>query len=474
MHNMFTTGLLATLLTAGQFAAAHMEMSFPPPLRSKFNPNAANIDYSMTAPLSASGSDYPCKGYQADLGTAAGKSTATFAPGSTHNFTIVGGAAHGGGSCQASLSYDGGKTFTVIKSIIGGCPLQSNYDFTVPSDAQAGDALFAWTWFNHLGNREMYMNCAAVTIGGGSAKREVAERDTAFSARPSIFLANIDNGCGTADSTDVVFPNPGPEVVNAATVPAPPTGNCAGGSSGGSGSGSGSSSPSAPAVAPSAASSSAAPFSTPGYVSRSPSSVAPESPLVVIPIPESSNVVIPIPETSNMVIPIPETSNVVIPIPVSSSSANPYSTLSGVFLTVPTPTATASAVVQPSTTAEAQTSSAAPAETSAAGNTVIPVPTTLQTATKTTPASIPAGTGTGSGSGASGAFSAGTTCTDEGAWNCINGTAFQRCASGAWSAVINMAAGTKCTSGVSDSFAMAAGRRSVRNLRARRSYSFGA
>ncbi|KAK3680499.1 hypothetical protein B0T22DRAFT_250291 [Podospora appendiculata] len=418
MHNMFTTGLLATLLAAGQLATAHMEMSFPPPLRSKFNPNAANIDYSMTAPLSASGSDYPCKGYQADLGTAAGKSTATFAPGSTHNFTIVGGAAHGGGSCQASLSYDGGKTFTVIQSIIGGCPLQSNYDFTVPADAKAGDALFAWTWFNHLGNREMYMNCAAITIGGASAKRELTERDTAFSARPSIFLANIGNGCGTVDSTDVVFPNPGPDVVNAATVPAPPTGNCAGSSSGGSGSGSGSgagsSTPSAPAAAPSAVSSSAAP-------------------------------------------------------------ATPFSTPGGVFLTVPTGSPTASAVVQPTTTAEAQTSSAAPAETSAAVNTslvVIPVPTTLQTATKTTPASVPAGTGTGTGS--SGEFAAGTACTDEGAWNCIAGTAFQRCASGAWSAVINMAAGTKCTSGVSDSFAMTAGRRSVRNLRARRSYSFGA
>jgi len=148
-----TTGLLATLLVGGQLAAAHMEMSFPPPFRSKNNPHATNIDYSMTTPLQPSGADFPCKGFLSDLGTPAGASTATFAPGGTYNFTITGGAAHGGGSCQASLSYDGGKTFTVIESIIGGCPLSSNYDFTVPSDAQAGEAIFAWTWFNQIGNR---------------------------------------------------------------------------------------------------------------------------------------------------------------------------------------------------------------------------------------------------------------------------------------------------------------------------------
>ena len=37
--------------------------SIAPPYRSKSNPNVAqaNIDYSMTNPLKADGSDYPCK-----------------------------------------------------------------------------------------------------------------------------------------------------------------------------------------------------------------------------------------------------------------------------------------------------------------------------------------------------------------------------------------------------------------------------
>ncbi|EHK43392.1 hypothetical protein TRIATDRAFT_85794 [Trichoderma atroviride IMI 206040] len=31
---------------------------------------------------------------------------------------------------------------------------------TLPNDTPAGDALFAWTRFNKIGNRERYMNCA--------------------------------------------------------------------------------------------------------------------------------------------------------------------------------------------------------------------------------------------------------------------------------------------------------------------------
>lgn len=49
-------------------ALAHMEMSWPYPLHSKYNPanNYNDIDYSMTSPLEADGSNFPCKGYQND------------------------------------------------------------------------------------------------------------------------------------------------------------------------------------------------------------------------------------------------------------------------------------------------------------------------------------------------------------------------------------------------------------------------
>lgn len=41
----------------------------------------------------------------------------------------------------------------------------------------------------------------------------------------------------------------------------------------------------------------------------------------------------------------------------------------------------------------------------------------------------------------------GTYCTVEGMWNCIDGISFQRCASGTWSVVEQLAAGTNCTLG---------------------------
>jgi len=34
-------------------------------------------------------------------------------------------------------------------------------------------------------------------------------------------------------------------------------------------------------------------------------------------------------------------------------------------------------------------------------------------------------------------------------WNCIAGTSYQRCASGTWSVVMQLAAGTTCTAGQS-------------------------
>lgn len=157
------TGLLASTVTA------HMQMSQPYPIRSPLNPNATGqVDYSYTNPLDPSGSDFPCKGYANDKFV----SQATYQPGQQYEMKLEGSATHEGGSCQLSLTYDRGKTFKVIESMLGSCPIPKNYSFTVPSDAPSGQALLAWTWFNKIGNREMYMNCAMVTIGGSSNGKE--------------------------------------------------------------------------------------------------------------------------------------------------------------------------------------------------------------------------------------------------------------------------------------------------------------
>src|SRR5271170_2738044 len=70
------------------------------------------------------------------------------------NFRLSGSATHNGGSCQLSLSYDGGSTWVVIHSIVGGCPLTETYTIPVPSDIpSSSSALLAWSWENNTGNR---------------------------------------------------------------------------------------------------------------------------------------------------------------------------------------------------------------------------------------------------------------------------------------------------------------------------------
>ncbi|KAJ5120865.1 uncharacterized protein N7515_010253 [Penicillium bovifimosum] len=251
MKAFILSGLLAATVSA------HMQLSSPYPIRSPLNKDAkGEKDYSYTNPLSSSGSDYPCKGYANDDFEA----VATWAPGSSQEMQLEGSATHDGGSCQLALTYDKGKTFKVIESIEGDCPIAKKYKFEVPSDAPAGDALFAWTWFNKVGNREMYMNCAMVSIGGSgnrnttqstedrkvkmAPKHKVDEKHeassdekqpapkahdhkdtkktknakTSFDSLPELFVANVNQAgkCVTIEGQAVHFPKPGPNLVGKA------------------------------------------------------------------------------------------------------------------------------------------------------------------------------------------------------------------------------------------------------------------
>ncbi|RPA94279.1 hypothetical protein L873DRAFT_1846705 [Choiromyces venosus 120613-1] len=200
-------------------ASAHMTLNHPCPLNHPGNPNTSpgTGDYDYKSPIKAA--TFPCKGFQKLLGTPAGKSVETWAAGSTQNFTLAGTVTHGGGSCQASISEDGGKTFRVIRSYVGGCPaLGKEFDFVVPKETKSGDVLFAWTWFNNLGGREMYMNCAAVTISNGGTQ--------GLSHLPEIFQANLGNGCETVPSRDLLFPTPGDDVAIVNPAASAPVGNC--------------------------------------------------------------------------------------------------------------------------------------------------------------------------------------------------------------------------------------------------------
>lgn len=191
-------------------------------------------------------------------------SRVTWDAGSTVNYTIAGTATHGGGSCQMSMSYDNGTTWNVIQSWMGGCPIDAmTAEVTIPTDAPSGYALFAWGWFNLEGNREMYHNCAPVTIANGGSGLNDDDYPTPFVANAGV------NDCVTIENVAVVFPNPGKNVKYGAsyatsqpTEPAGYTGtNCVGpgASSSTSSSGSNSSQPATSISAAAIATSSANP-----------------------------------------------------------------------------------------------------------------------------------------------------------------------------------------------------------------------
>jgi hypothetical protein len=178
-------------------------------------------------PLDPSGSNFPCHG--APLPTSGGQKMVA---GETFplKFDMGGGynnAVHGGGSCQLAILSDttnpaNPASWNVIYSIEGGCPSNTkgnlvtpfdactsanegdcmhSWDIPMPKGVKSGNAILSWTWFNTIGNREMYQNCVNVDITGGTG-------DGTF---PPLFVANLAsvNNVKTTENSDVLFPEPG-------------------------------------------------------------------------------------------------------------------------------------------------------------------------------------------------------------------------------------------------------------------------
>ncbi|KAK4621940.1 hypothetical protein CLAFUW4_06853, partial [Fulvia fulva] len=250
---MFSNTIFTVAIACGLLASsvnAHMVITSPVPY---------GADSLTNSPLEADGSDFPCQQRAGvyDMGT-----MNTMPIGVPQKLAFKGGATHGGGSCQISITPDEkptkDSTWKVIHSIIGGCPNGAaanangspdytenpTFDFSIPKDVPNGRFTLAWTWFNKIGNREMYMNCAPITVTGGSSKNK-----RSLDSLPDMFVANIGNGCGTAESQDFVFPQCGlyAETVAKTALGSSTTGTCPTGAAG-SGSGSGSDSGAAPSV----------------------------------------------------------------------------------------------------------------------------------------------------------------------------------------------------------------------------------
>lgn len=225
-----------TLFTAASLLAAanaHLFIQSPTPIPGN----------GVKPPLDPSGSDFPCHGVS--LPTTGGQ---VMPAGSSQllEFDDGGGAntaTHGGGSCQISITYetDADKVkdpanWYVIYSIEGGCPVTAHgnlavskqctgpdqteclnqFNFTIPKGVKDGHAILAWTWFNTIGNREMYMDCVNTQLTGGDGSE--------MASFPSMFVANladVNAGCATEENTYVGFPDPGPYVTTVIPANAP-------------------------------------------------------------------------------------------------------------------------------------------------------------------------------------------------------------------------------------------------------------
>ncbi|KAG0271954.1 hypothetical protein BGZ95_000178 [Linnemannia exigua] len=177
---MFKTTILAAAMVA--FSAltvqAHVGLSFPcaryhPAAGCPAPPSGQSIDYDINAPIGTSDS----KNFPICKHTVPYTKRTSFKAGQTISTKYSVGAAHGGGHCQWALSYDNGKTWVVLKTMIRNCLKGASGSYSVPvqipADAPSGKATFMWLWNNAIGNRELYSNCADIEIkgtNGGSIK----------------------------------------------------------------------------------------------------------------------------------------------------------------------------------------------------------------------------------------------------------------------------------------------------------------
>jgi hypothetical protein len=418
MTTMTTKSIGAALAFLLGAANGHLIMNTPTPYNLHGTAKLLQVD-----PLGAK-LPFPCQGATEVV------SVTPLTAGSSQLVKFTGGAQHGGGSCQFALTYDYPPPADVSKwktiyTIIGGCPVSAagnlpvtgtdqdgradsvqcgndsgtecirQFEIPVPKDIPNGNATFAWTWFNKIGNREMYMNCAPVIITGGS------DDQSFFNELPTMFTANIAGACTTNNGV-LNIPNPGKYGMVLEQPAADSEGTCAkasgiptfenGGGSGGGGNGTVSTSVvSAPQQSQTASATATATVNPPNPTTTAESDSA-------CPAPSATSA-----------------SSGSVSKTTAVGSAQPTSASSG-FVTKTT-AAGGSGGAQPTSVA----SSTIPRPTNGTGT----------------------GTGSGSGSGSSGGAQA---CSANGAIVCFSETSFGLCSNGL-ATPQQVAAGTVCIDG---------------------------
>ncbi|EEH05325.1 conserved hypothetical protein [Histoplasma capsulatum G186AR] len=375
---------VAALLSAGT-VNAHMKIGSPTP----FNPGSLN-----NSPLDASGADFPCKfGESYTPGARVVPPENVYAIGETQTLSFIGSAVHGGGSCQLSLTQDPipnkKSVWKVIHSIEGGCPASADGNLPANPDGH-GASVFHFKIPSSIAPGEYTF--------AWSWLNRIGNREFYMNCAPITV---------TGGKKRRYTPTPRSETSKVALAKRQDL----------------------PEMFVANINSC---HTTEGYdiiypepgtsLERDgvPSNLAPmDKPICVLPdgqkiMPGSGG-------------------NPGYPAPGPSPTPSPY----------PSPSPS---LPQPATTPLRHAQSPPPAVSPgnfATVSQVIPGPSSAPVSPPPAPAPAPGANpppSNNSGSGMSGA------CSNEGEWNCIGGTQFQRCASGQWTPVMAVAAGTQCTS----------------------------
>jgi hypothetical protein len=175
------------LLLLIQAVTAHIQMIKPIPRQSPLGVSEIK-DYNIMAPLGTDGKTYPCQGKPK------GPVVETWQAGTSIKVNYEPKTMHDGGHCQWSISYDNEKTFVTIQTMIRTCLHPSNPpEYTIPLPASlpaCTSCVFQWTWFNAIGNREMYSNCADISI-----TNTLPRESQGFTGRIPLVI-HVPNGIG--------------------------------------------------------------------------------------------------------------------------------------------------------------------------------------------------------------------------------------------------------------------------------------
>lgn len=435
MHSVYTTCLTATLLGLASLTQGHLIMKSPVP----FGTDSLNNSPLNDAAIGSTGSDFPCKQRP---GVYKISQMNNMPVGDSQTLSFTGSASHGGGTCQLAVSLDheptANSTWKLIQVYEGGCPVTAagnggtdTFTFKIPQNFPNGQATLAWTWYNRIGNREIYMNCAPITVSGGSDNQDF------YNTLPNMYVINLPSSqCGSVESSNQIIPNPGQFVskgdtadkLASATGPACPAAEAA-------------QTKGVQGNQAAAQSGSSAPASTTAAASASPSSQGD---------PASMNNGL----YTQASAPAVATSPVSTQQAAASDAASPSAGSAGSsgFTTLASPSALSVAMTVPAGNASAtapQYSSYAPVPyTSVAGSSQQASSTAMDGMDGATSAAAPAiATSSSGASPSTGAGASGNTCPTDGAVVCNGPSQFGLCNFGkvVWQ---DVAAGTTCSNGV--------------------------